>query len=196
MCVCVGEAGLVQDWIDTLHTLGVSPLPYTGSSFSTDQGGSQIDFLAVPTGSAGTLDCHARWTAFSDHAPLCSTPAHPVGRKDLPMTPAMFQTLSGEALADLRRRLRTLEGTLRLPRLVATPQLPAFTGPERPGDCPQELSLSDGDGGDELDCGHISAGAATADLLLAPPPPPNPPSPEGRSILDESPWDPRLAEFG
>ena len=189
-----GEADLIQDWMDTLHSLGVSPLPYTGHSFYTDHGGSQIDFLAVPAGSAGTLDCHARWTAFSDHAPLCSSPAHAVGRRDLPMTPAMFQTLGEGALADLRRRLRTLEGTFRLQRLVATPQLPAFRGPEQPGDCPRQLSLLDDDGGAGFP-GDVQADGGEA-AALHPPSTEALPEAGGRSILDESPWDPRLAEFG
>ena len=134
-----GEAELVQDWLTALHSLGVVPLAYAGHSYITDRGGSQIDFLAVTAASAVSLDCRAHWTAFSDHAPLRLSPAHSSGRRDLPITPAMFQTAGTAALADLRRRLRALEGTFGLRRLVATPQLPAFCHPDRPGDCPRGL---------------------------------------------------------
>ncbi len=193
-----GEATLVQDWADTLHELGAVPLPYSGSSFSSDRGGSQIDFLAVPTGAMASLDCHARWTAFSDHAPLCSSQALPTGRRDRPMTPAAFHTLSASDLANLRRRLRTLEGTFQLPRLVATPQLPDFAAPEQPGDCPHDAYLADGEG----DCG--AAGAPTdhdtprseAEPAAASHLSGNSSHTDHCSILDDSPWNPLLAELG
>ncbi len=192
-----GEAALVQDWVDTLHDLGAAPLPYSGSSFSSDRGGSQIDFLAVPIGDMASLDCHARWTAFSDHSPLCSLPAQPIGRRDRPMTPAAFRTLRAPDLANLRRRLRTLEGIFQLPRLVATPQLPEFASPQQPGDCPQDMGLTHDDDGHSASytpaepASHASEAAVTTV-----PTQPHSPRLGLRSILDDSPWDPRLAEFG
>ncbi len=55
-----GEAELVEDWLGFLRDLGTIPLAFSGGSCVTERGASQIDFLALPAGEAGSFDCVPR----------------------------------------------------------------------------------------------------------------------------------------
>ena len=147
-----GEAELVNDWLSLLRDLGTIPLACAGGSCTTEHGSSQIDFLALPAGEVSACDCAPQWTAYSDHAPLRSTPAQAIGRRYLPITPSAFKAVSADALVDLRRRVRTLEGMFGVSRLAASPAMPTYMAADDPGDCPHDLPvpLDVGDGAPSL----------------------------------------------